>query len=106
MVSRRLKTRRMIQWGGGGAGGQADAPGPGQGVEIKVMVGFDMEGRFPAFPGELGQALGIAADAAPHHHDGVHGLGQLAHLGLALGRGIADGVKDLVMGLCGRRPRL
>ena len=48
--------------------------------------------------GDLHQPLGIAAVAAPHHHQGLCLPGQFLDLGLAGGGGIADGIENLRLG--------
>ncbi len=81
--------------GGGGPGADAHRVEAAQGPEVQLLLGLYVKGGQPGGPGDLHQALSIAAVAAPHHHQGLDLAGQFLDLNLAAGGGVADGVADL-----------
>jgi hypothetical protein len=67
-------------------GGDAHPAGKIQAAGVQFGFGFHVMGRLAAFGGDLGQPLGVAALLAPHDNYGIHAIGQLLDLCLALFR--------------------
>ncbi len=66
--------------------------------QIQLLLGLHVVGGDTGPLGDLHQPLGIAAVAAPHHHQGLSLPGQFLDLGLAGGGGVADGIENLRLG--------
>ncbi len=87
--------------GGGGPGGDAHRLVAAQVPQVQFLLGLHVVSGDAGGPGDLHQALGIAAVAASHHHQGLRLAGQFLDLRLAEGGGVADGVEDAGPGEAG-----
>ena len=76
----------------------------GNGCIIDFRCLFNVHGRFTGFSGYLGKALCISGKFSPHNNDGIMGNRHFPDLILPFFRGIADGIKNFVMGGIGPAP--
>ena len=79
---------------GGRAGGHPHGMVAAHFLQVQFLLRLHMVGGDAGGPGDFHQPLGVAAVAAPHHHQGLGLAGQILDLRLAGGGGVADGVKD------------
>ena len=66
--------------GGGGPGGDPHGVVAAHVPQVQFLLGLHVVGGDAGSPGNLHQALGIAAVAAPHHHQGLGLAGQCPDL--------------------------